>query len=386
MLRTFKNAFSYNSAKAAKGLNELEAHLSENKHALWFVFPYTHIGGAEKVHANIVKVFSSRNPIVLFTGKSKDEKFIDLFSSNATVFNIPDTLYHPSTGKKAKELILKNINLNTTPVLFGANSLYFFDLLNGVSSQTKCINLIHAFKFDPQGNQNEKKHLAISKRINNTVFISGQALNDYKKLLLENHFGEEDIKRLIYIPNYITIGGYKSKPNASFTVLFVGRNSPEKRFNLFIETAKKVRATDPTIKFIAVGISKTEYPDVNEVAFTGEVTGEEKLKAIYQTAHVLIICSNREGFPMVIMEAMANGVIPISTAVGDIPNVLNGDNGILINSEKDIAEQIAGKINVLIKDEELRNSLSKNAHHYASENFTEHHFTEAYLKLLLSSK
>lgn len=380
MLRTLKNLISYSSSKASKELSELEEHLSKNKHSLWFIFPYTHIGGAEKVHANIVKVFADQDPIVIFTGKSKDEKFLNLFSQNAKVFNIPNALYHPSTAGKTKELILKSINVNEKSVLFGSNSLYFFDLVQKISDKTKCIDLIHAFKFDPTGNVIVKKLLPLAKKLNSRVFVSNAALNEFKKLLEANNFKEYE-NRLVYISNYVNISEYKPKSQESFTVLFVGRNSEEKRFSLVIETSEKVRQTNANVKFIAVGIKKEEFPGVKVVEFLGEITDEEKLKAIYQSANVLIVCSSREGFPMVIMEAMANGVIPISTAVGDIPNVLNSENGILISSETNIAQQMSEKINLLISDKELSNKLSKNAYEYASKNFTEEKFKEAYKKL-----
>ena len=62
-----------------------------------------------------------------------------------------------------------------------------------------------------------------------------------------------------------------------------------------------------------------------------------------------MITSFREGFPMVIPEAMAQGAIPISTNVGGInEHITNFENGVLIDNsvnEDEIINQFVDIIN-----------------------------------------
>ena len=76
----------------------------------------------------------------------------------------------------------------------------------------------------------------------------------------------------------------------------------------------------------------------------GYVTGQEKA-ALFQRADALVLPSYHEGFPLVILEALAGGCAVISTAVGATPEVLNDENALWV----DIAdsESIAHAIHLL---------------------------------------
>lgn len=88
---------------------------------------------------------------------------------------------------------------------------------------------------------------------------------------------------------------------------------------------------------------------------------------------------------MVIMEAMMAGLVVISTPVGDIPNHLNGENGIVTSSaEKEIVIREMTNLLVDLKnDEERVKRIRYAARQYAVENFSEEKFVENYRKLLL---
>jgi glycosyltransferase involved in cell wall biosynthesis len=59
--------------------------------------------------------------------------------------------------------------------------------------------------------------------------------------------------------------------------------------------------------------------------------------AIMAAADVLAITSNKEGLPIVLLEAMAVGCPIIATAVGAIPEVLNGDSAWIVPVDDDVA-------------------------------------------------
>ena len=67
---------------------------------------------------------------------------------------------------------------------------------------------------------------------------------------------------------------------------------------------------------------------------------------------ILLMTSLFEGFPLIIMEAMSKGVVPITTAVDGIcDHITSGYNGLLINEidEEKIVEEGVRKINQLYR-------------------------------------
>jgi len=93
----------------------------------------------------------------------------------------------------------------------------------------------------------------------------------------------------------------------------------------------------------------------------------------------------REGFPLVIMEAMAYGVIPISTNVGNIPfHIKSWQNGIIIEdkTESDIVKKILEIIDQVNKKRSLINKISQNARRYAVKHFHSKFFCYKYNQLM----
>jgi glycosyltransferase involved in cell wall biosynthesis len=76
---------------------------------------------------------------------------------------------------------------------------------------------------------------------------------------------------------------------------------------------------------------------------------------------ILLLPSYSEGLPMAVLEAMAHGVVPVTTAVGAIPEVVSdGVNGLLVRPGN--AEQLAAALQSLVVDDGLRYRLSAAAH------------------------
>lgn len=70
----------------------------------------------------------------------------------------------------------------------------------------------------------------------------------------------------------------------------------------------------------------------DRVRFAGQV-GNQDLKWWYSAADILVLCSSREGWPNVLLEAMACGTPVIATSVGGIPEIVVGmAAGRLMNS------------------------------------------------------
>ena len=74
---------------------------------------------------------------------------------------------------------------------------------------------------------------------------------------------------------------------------------------------------------------------------------------LLSTAHVFLLPSRDEGLPMALLEAMAQGLAPITTAVGSIGEVVtDGLNGVLV--QPGAPDQIADALTAFVNDEALR--------------------------------
>ncbi|WP_319445964.1 MULTISPECIES: glycosyltransferase family 4 protein [unclassified Mycobacterium] len=92
------------------------------------------------------------------------------------------------------------------------------------------------------------------------------------------------------------------------------------------------------------------------IDIVGWVGPEERDRLLAESA-IMVLPSYHEGLPMAILEAMAHGVVPVTTPVGAIPEVItDGVDGLLVAPGD--AEQLAAALRSLVVDDELRNRLS----------------------------
>jgi glycosyltransferase involved in cell wall biosynthesis len=120
--------------------------------------------------------------------------------------------------------------------------------------------------------------------------------------------------------------------------LHVSNFEPRKNTNLIIEAFKEVQNQIPQVRLTLVGISQEkkdqlfeEYPNLKELNIDiFEAVPAEELIEFYQQASAFILASDSENAPCVISEALAMGVPVIASNVGGIPEMVNSENGILM--------------------------------------------------------
>ena len=91
------------------------------------------------------------------------------------------------------------------------------------------------------------------------------------------------------------------------------------------------------------------------VAYHGRKYGEEKL-AFFQQADVFVLPTFNECFPLVLLEAMEQGLPCVSSAIGGTPEIVDeGETGFLVPCRE--VEPLAERIGWLLEDEALRKRL-----------------------------
>jgi glycosyltransferase involved in cell wall biosynthesis len=357
-----------------------------NRSAMFFFFPFLHVGGAERVHADIVGCFPEEKPWVFFTKKSENDRFRSLFPAGAKLFNIWPLLkygYPVSVG-----IMAGFINRHENPVVFGSNSLFYYLLIPFLKPNVRKIDLLHAF-----GGASDEFSLPAADRLDRRVVITGKTVLDLKAQYQAAGVDSALLDRVTVIENRVQVPDRCPEKSSSgpLRMLFVGRGAPEKRVHLVGRAATRCREQGIPTVFTLVGDVENAVAaaDRHNCLFRGEIAGPDELAGIYAEADVLVLTSAREGFPLVIMEAMAHGAVPVCTEVGGIPtHIRDGVNGMLLGNgeEDDLVARLVAAIKLLSDDRMLRENLSQAAFDYARTTFASGGFCDRYRKLLLDGR
>lgn len=345
-----------------------------------FIIPYHLFGGAQRVHIEIIKSLKSK-PIVLFD-HSDNIKLSDEFRDNAFCFFI--------TSPKRKKIATYFINIISIfmPItLFGCNSGFFYHNIRKKRKMVTAIDLTHAFSFPELGV--EKISLPYVSFIDKRIVINKRTLEDYKILYKTNHLDSNLLNRFKIISNGVEINEFNPDLINSrfddFKIGFIGRNSSEKRPILFFKLYELLYKKNIKAKVIGNNFDnvKGKYIDLNVEYFEG--CGNPKdIRNKMSDISVLIVSSNREGFPLVIMEAMEFGIPVISTNVGSIyEHVYNDLNGYITDdkSENGFVQWAYDKVLTMSSNRLLYSRMSFSAREYAVDNFGLEKFKEEYIKL-----
>lgn len=356
-----------------------------------FIFPYYHMGGAEQVHLDIVKTVSHKKVAIIFTHLSATDHFLPRFRESGGIIELNSIINKKS--ERVRKALFKTIanavnKSNTVTHVFGCNTGYFYNMLPLLDSSKQRIDLIHAIA----PNDSRVPILVSSaKYIDTRVVINRKAKEDLIEAYRDNSIASP-ADHITIISNGVDLSTiqdiFKDVSDSQISIGFIGRWSDEKRPWLFLEIAQKVQLAFTNVDFKMAGSGMKGYKDAIEkagVQYIGAITTKQKLADFYKGIDIIIICSSTEGFPMVLMEAMPYGVIPISTDVGGISeHILHQNNGLLIADgiETEVVTSFSNQLGHLLDNREELKRLSENATSYAMNHFSIEKFNESYRKLL----
>lgn len=185
-----------------------------------------------------------------------------------------------------------------------------------------------------------------------------------------NHIKKVTGKESIVIPNFIKEEVLDKKhvkeiSNQIKNILYVGHIVKTKGCDDIISIAKQMpEKTFTMIGYLSDDIKEISSP--NNVKYLGEIDHSEVLNYM-KNQDLFLFPTHTEGFPNVILEAMASGMPIISTNVGAIPDMIENKGGVMIKP-KDI-QSIKSAINKL-EDREVRLQMSEWNIKKVEENYT----------------
>ncbi len=145
--------------------------------------------------------------------------------------------------------------------------------------------------------------------------------------------------------------------------LFVGNHTANKGIDVLLEAAH--RLTVPAQVVVAGGIRSPEAHAAlrrahrvdqlgDRVIFT-DFLQDDDLQALYATVDAFVFPSRADTLPLAILDAMANGLPVVATAVGGIPYQVSAETGVLV--PVDDADMLAVAMDTLSADPVRRRTL-----------------------------
>lgn len=197
-------------------------------------------------------------------------------------------------------------------------------------------------------------------------------LSELEKKLIKERFNCTDINVL---PNCIDLKDaedFEREPNVHnpLTIGYLGRIAETKGMDYLLEACIQMKKTG--IPFFLKIAGKEEVKDKyiptfqnelgNHFIYEGVVSGETKNKFL-KSLDVFILPSFFEGLPMSLIECMSFGVVPVTTRVGSIGEIINEENNGLFISIRD-SQSIIQQISRLNNDRMLLSKLSNHSKEY----------------------
>ncbi len=180
------------------------------------------------------------------------------------------------------------------------------------------------------------------------------------------------------VQSSLTVEEAKSKLGFSgdaVLVTMVARLEPQKNIPMLLESAVKVAAKEPKVRFLLVGKGSQEHElrqRVPALGLNGAVSflGQRSdIDLILAATDISVLTSNHEGLPNVVIEAMTAGKPIACTDYAGAREIMAHEQNALL-SPCGNSDAFAENVLRLVRDPSLRRSLGENAINYAEREFS----------------
>ena len=223
-------------------------------------------------------------------------------------------------------------------------------------------------------------------------------LSDFEKKQLEERYAPKEVHVL---PNCVDLEEAKSfsrhqlPAEKPLTIGYIGRIEPQKGMTELLQACKGLKTINIPFLLKIAGKEEKEndyLPHFREAlgdqfSYMGIVSGGEK-ENFLKSIDILAFPSYFEGLPISLLECMSFEIVPITTPVGSIPQVVkDGQNGLFIEVKD--AACIIPAVKKLHENRTLLQQLGHNAQTTIFQNFKPQKYIEdlnnIYQRLLLGN-
>jgi glycosyltransferase involved in cell wall biosynthesis len=358
---------------------------------VFFFFPGYAIGGAERVNSEIIKTVEDKRVIIFFTKKSPNEGMKHFFERPNVVCR-EISRWTDDKWQYWNSFIYRGIcshyinRQKKTPAVFIGQCNFGYKLLPHLSREIRVSELIHMY--DPKFTWVWAPFI----RYIDTRVIVGEIFRQkfadcYRRAGIPEKYLHR-LKIIFYRLEYVPERFHERNFELPLKVYYAGRGGPQKRVWIIVDIILKCRALRLPVEFKLAGPFREELPEdlLSDGTYVGELQGGQDMYRFHRSNDILLMTSAWEGFPLVIMEAMAFGAIPMVSNIDAIPeHIRHGENGFLLqateNEELLAVEAVENLKSITGSRLELKR-MSDAAFQYANTHFGAVGFRSKYREIL----
>jgi glycosyltransferase involved in cell wall biosynthesis len=330
------------------------------------------LGGAQSVVVNLSNNLSKKHDVMVVAGDG-DGKMWGLLSDRVKTATIPSLKKEISLVDEFKTIkALRQIYKEFKPDIIHLHSSKAGVLGRVAFPKRKIIYTVHGFD---------------SIRVAHKVFLPIEKILQYRCAAIIGVSEYDRINLLssgitrnvsvvhngIYAPQKTDNIPDSLKYNGRKKVACIARLSPQKNHQLFIDISRVM----PQYDFYWIGNQKdvsTDYP--KNCFFLGSIPNASSL---LHYIDLLILTSNYEGLPMVIIEALAASKPVVSSNVGGVNEIVrDGIDGYAVANS---VNEFSDKISYILDNEEVASVFGKNGEKIYESELTVEKMTSNYLKI-----
>lgn len=318
------------------------------------VITQSELGGAQTVVVQLANNLSKEHEVVLAAGQG-DGKMWSMVNDQVTKEDCP----HLQRSISLKNDLLAAIELRRLYKKYKPDVIHLHSSKAGtlgriVFPSKKTVYTVHGFDSVRLA---FRKFLPIERFLQNFCkAVIGVSKYDERNLIAE---GIKNNVTTIYngisVPDCSKISNMEVFNQSKKVILAIARVAPPKRTDLFVDVARLL----PQYNFVWIGNQNevTEFGKLpNNCYFLGNIPNAG---AFCSKADLLMLPSNYEGLPMVILEAMSFGKPVVASDVGGISEIVRNDvNGYALENNPQL---FAEKIQYILEDEELYSKFCQNS-------------------------
>lgn len=338
------------------------------------VITSSELGGAQTVVVQLANNLSKEHEVVLAAGQG-DGKMWSMVNDQVVKEDCP----HLQRSISLKNDLLAAIELRRLYKKYKPDVIHLHSSKAGtlgriVFPSKKTVYTVHGFDSVRLA---FRKFLPIEKLLQHFCkAVVGVSKYDEKNLLDEGiRNNVSTVYNGISVPDCSQISDIEVFNQGKKVVLAIARVFPQKKTDLFVDVARLL----PQYNFVWIGNQRevTEFGELpSNCHFLGNIPNAG---AFCSKANLLMLPSNYEGLPMVILEAMCFGKPVVASDVGGISEIVrNGVNGYALENDP---HQFADKIKYVLENEDIYSKFSSNALNIFRKELTVERMVQGYLDI-----
>jgi glycosyltransferase involved in cell wall biosynthesis len=229
------------------------------------------------------------------------------------------------------------------------------------------------------------------------TFLTADAVIANSRAVRDHHLGGVDPRRVPVVYNGVvwatqlhTAECRATPPPAEPLFAMVGYFTTGKGHLQAIEALHRLRSSHPDARLLIAGDGNAEYEDrcrrrVDELGLTQSVRFVGRVDApwdVYRAARAVLMCSRREAFGRVTVEAMTVGRAVIAAATGGTPEIVEHETtGLLYDGS---VAGLAAAMGRLCEDRALTERLGRQARRRVAEAFTNDRYVSKMRRIIRS--